>query len=120
MSKLKVNVTRKDITNGQRGKSWSCPVALAATRVRPEGSAISSAGIFHLFFWPSEPAAMEAEKGWTPGTSSTSTHSARLPEVATDFICDYDMGKDVEPFSFEVELHTRTEIISAAGGPSNA
>lgn len=76
---MKIKVTRKHIRKGKRGLSFRCPVALALKE--------------------------KTKVEWMVGLryANSRVKLFDLPPVAVDFIRDFDDGKRVEPFSFELE-----------------
>lgn len=76
--RTKIYVTRKDINNGDRAHMRSCPIALAVGRIFKDQyvTALPVSGI----------------------TVGSKTYAV-LEKVAK-FICDFDTGKPVKPFSF--------------------
>ena len=86
-------VTQEDISNGERACNDGCPIALAMQRIWPD----AHVGTEHFWPWATEFPDM-------PVTGD-------LPDVAKDFVRDYDDGNHVEPFSFtasyEEDPHAR-------------
>lgn len=82
---MKIQVTREDIKDGQRGNYRSCPIAIAASRA---------------FDCPV-----------TVGLVSFGTEAwhCLLPQEAKDFVRKYDNRIAVEPFEFEIELFSREQ-----------
>jgi hypothetical protein len=94
MKNYTVNVTQEDIDLGCKQNSVCCPVARAAARAMGELVA--------------EP---NAQVDVGVGTITVSVYSVReqfktafLPLAAREFICCYDAGDKVYPFSFEIQL----------------
>ena len=87
---MKIRVTPEDLQQGRRCSSCLCPVARALRRVCHEQHNINvgrkEALIDNCVLLP-------------------------LPQVACEFILNYDMGKDyarrAEPFEFELEIPER-------------
>lgn len=75
---MKITVTREDITNGQKCSTNRCPIALAATRATRHHVIVSTSYIM------------------LPGIE------VPLPNSACTFIGEFDSGRTVEPFEFEV------------------
>jgi hypothetical protein len=75
---MRVAVTAKDITDGERGNSLRCPVALALKRITGRD-------------W-------EVLKTVAYPTGSTERYP--LPLAATAWLAHSDAGADVEPFAF--------------------
>lgn len=80
--KLKINVTKWDISNGTAGNSAFCPVALAFVR----------AGI------------KKVEVNYVDFTASSNGKFYDLPKKAQKFIDDFDSDAPVKPFSFNVNI----------------
>ena len=77
--KYKIEITQEDIDRGMRGRSDFCPVALALRRK-----------------WP------EAEMGCF--ACDLGNRLVLVPELVSKFVEDFDSGKPVKPFTFEIEL----------------
>lgn len=88
MHHLKLVVSQDHITNGKRGHSRMCPIALSTKEQMPGCSVIvSSNGIYvHL----QEPFKFIG--------------NSELPRAAAHFIKRFDAGLPVEPIEFEVDL----------------
>jgi len=78
-----VPVTQEDIDNGKRSDAHECPLALALLRVLPEGTRVS-VGVF------------------TARINDTSLID--LPRVTERWTAAYDMGGQVSPVTFELDL----------------
>jgi hypothetical protein len=89
-----IEVTTDDIVNGKREKCRECPIALAFNRCMPEYQA--SVGVDTGSFFNHEDRLVIS--------------LAFLPEVARDFVLNFDMQKDVKPFSFEIDLSTGVKL----------
>lgn len=93
---MRISVTKKDITVGMRNACTQCPVALAVLRgakaqnasVRYGGWGGNGTGL--VIIW-----AKESKDGvlWLRGDAS---------KEVTQFVWDFDHGKKVEPFSFNL------------------
>ena len=81
-----INVTKRDIEQGEKFYSDRCPIALAAKRVFTR----SLAGPSELRF------TLVNEQGYSEW------YLVPLPDQAKDFIIRFDRGEPVEPFSFTV------------------
>lgn len=85
----RVRVQRHHIDNGARKDGFACPIALA---IQEQGGyelgEVSVAG--GLAIWPT-------------GESFTSAWTASLTQDAADFIKNFDRGRFVAPFEFDVE-----------------
>lgn len=78
---MKIQVTAEDIANGRRSDCHNCPVSLAWNRVMGGDYKVGLGVIVQnscILFW--------------------------LPKIAQKFIFDFDAGRPVEPFEFEVNL----------------
>ena len=75
---MKVQVTEEDIAKGVPLKIHKCPVARAIARV--VGKEVRVANLSYSFDGSEFP----------------------LPSVAIDFIADFDIGRPVQPFEFEL------------------
>ena len=80
--KIRIDVTEDDIKNGRRGHGEKCPVALACQRVNVKN------------FSSVEFGAVSFNDG------KMISHSCEVQE----FVQRFDSGKEVQPFSFELEL----------------
>lgn len=79
MKKILVNVTARDIENGEAGVCSMCPIALALKR--------------------------KGLKGWVlPVSVMVDGTYVVLPENASDFIEMFDNKKPVKPFKFWLEV----------------
>ena len=84
---MKINVSWKHITHGDRNKCTTCPVALAireALRCPPYDVLVTS-GEVDLY----------AKEKWD---------TVRLPSEATEFINNFDKTGTGEPFEFDLPL----------------
>lgn len=84
-NKVKINVTHKDILEGERCMGASCPVALAVKR---------SARISDIWIGP------------TAIESPEFKEVIALPKKAISFIKYFDGEKKVKPFSFILKYET--------------
>jgi hypothetical protein len=83
-----INVTREHINNGVRGSGKMCALALSIQ----EQTDMKEAWVGPFSgVWPSLGA-------YTGG------RGIPLPVEARKFICDFDDGKPVQPFSFELDV----------------
>ena len=87
---MKIDVTQEHINKGQRGDSFSCPVALA---LLDEG-----------FIRPSIGSVFIEELGYT---LTRKGFIVRTPHVASRFTRNFDRGDEVKSFSFELETPSR-------------
>ena len=78
-----ISVTQEDIRSGAPLCGHACPIALAAGRV------------------------IEDEIRVGREYMSRRGNSVLMPIQARKFVSDYDRGKKVEPFEFEIDLTTR-------------
>jgi len=76
---IRISVTAEDINNGVRKDCTACPIALAMVR----------AGLFH-------PMARPRTLRW--GLNKP----VPTPNVAADFMDEFDHGQSVEPFEFTI------------------
>lgn len=83
-----INVTQEDIENGIRHSCFSCPIALAVKRETGCNCSVESAN-FHL---KARIFMMGSYEAYFPG------------KEAEDFINNFDGGKPVKPFSFELDV----------------
>jgi len=80
---ITINVTQRDIKQGERASCNKCPVALALSRhFRGIDVGVYSCSVFHEYKWL-----------WV-----------RFPPKASKFILDFDANKHVEPFNFNLKL----------------
>lgn len=85
---MKIQVTSEDINNGRESHCSECPVALACRRVFPNNVVKVTRQTIHLYeINGSEPSGI-----------------INLPIVASYFIYDFDEGRTVDPFEFEINL----------------
>lgn len=75
-----INVTKNDIAKGHRHEAFHCPIALASKRVKA--------------FKDNEPAVSRLGIAINGG-------AVELPEVAKQFIRDFDKKLPVKPFRFK-------------------
>lgn len=87
-NKIKINVTKNDIAKGKRGRTNSCPIALACKRVK-ELSCVKAVGGLGLY---------------TEITDGSFERVSFLPTRAAKFVMDFDSGNEVKPFSFTVKV----------------
>lgn len=80
---MTVHVTEDDIANGLKRHCWSCPVALAVMRTYGEDRVYVNTSNITI--------------GQKRG------EIVRTPPEVKAFILDFDKGKPVEPFGFELE-----------------
>lgn len=98
--KVTINVTQGHIDRGCKNTPCACPIALAIC---------DALGFPHYVYFPEN--ADSPKLGVTPQYVSfyylaTDVKSCwvRLPKAAHQFVVDYDTGKTVSPFSFELEI----------------
>lgn len=84
---MKIKVTEEHIAKGRRGCCERCPVALAIREMTPCESVRVSSVILRI----------------------ADTHVA-LPWHAGVFVTDYDQGRPVQPFEFELPRHDAVTI----------
>lgn len=77
---FEIQVTDADIREGRRGECSFCPIALAGDRAIGTNCRV---GFKHIF---------------------TETHVGDLTPEAQQFVRDFDLGGQVVPFSFTVEM----------------
>jgi hypothetical protein len=97
--KLRIDVTAKDIKEGDRFNSRSCPVALGFLRaVKEAGVEIAAHHVTGREVYAAGPAglALKAKDG--------RRLKAAAPTVAKDFMMLFDTKQPVQPFSFEIDL----------------
>lgn len=82
MRRLKVEVTAEDIAAGVPSDCQECPIALALKR----------AGVI-------EPA---VAKTWF--LAGKGADMVNLPPLGWSFVIEFDNGRKVEPFSFEIDV----------------
>lgn len=89
-----VNVTPEDIAQGKRNSGTSCPVALAAFRVFPE------VNMMYVY--------EDSLTAWNPPVDRpqycVDRTSFDFDDDITEFICEFDANKEVQPFSFDLTL----------------
>ena len=102
MKTVTVHVTPDHINRGRRHQSQECPLALAlgdATGCRASVG-LSSFGLYR-------PDPLVPELLGDPVVSQ-----AQLPPAAQGFPAAFDQGREVEPFSFELELPDDLELVA--------
>ena len=77
---MKIKVTQDDIDNGERHRCYRCPIAHAMCRTLGASIAVTQEKYYR-----------EEDDG------------KYLPTEAQRFILDFDAGRPVAPFEFEVE-----------------
>lgn len=80
-----INVTEQHIKMGQKKRASCCPIALAASEQTNMTAIVSLSDIMFK----------KDEVLYGPKTE--------LPEIACQFIFDFDEGQPVQPFSFELD-----------------
>lgn len=80
MKNIKIEVTQQDIDNGKRASCFYCPIALVCTRTFKELCLIG-----------------ESYLGFIRGGKKYP-----LPQNARQFVTDFDHGRPVKPFTFEL------------------
>lgn len=78
-----INVTQKDIDQGDRDKCQTCPVALALNRVAKKP-------------W--------VEYGYIRFSDGHSRCAVAVPAGVHDFMEEFDTGEDVKPFTFKINI----------------
>lgn len=91
--KTKINVTHEDILKGKPGNACFCPLALAC--FRGFGANVTIA----------------VNKVW----DASGDFVADLPAEAIQFYADFDLGKPVRAFEFELEVEEDSAHPSAFG-----
>ena len=81
--KFQVSVTRHDIERGIPGDAFCCPVMLACLR--------------------SVPMALSASP-WSLEVGTPNQGFVELPPEVTNWMEQFDGGRPVEPFEFEIEI----------------
>lgn len=76
-----IAVTQEDIESGQAYHCTFCPVALAVHRLFPEKKVM----VTKWFVWLNE-------------------SQCELPDCAVNWVCDFDMGRPVQPITFELPI----------------
>lgn len=79
---MKITVTNKDIKNGRQHHCFECPIALAVRRACQ--TEVVSVGGFTIKVRGGD---------WI-----------KIPRLAVNFIGDFDLGKPVQPFSFNLKI----------------
>ncbi len=82
---MKIEVTTEDIAKGVREDCHGCPIALACKRLGVRDVAVEREAVVYRNY----------EGEWD---------EASMPEVGEAFIEAFDAGRDVEPFSFELDI----------------
>ena len=89
MTNIKVDLEQKHIDHGTACNSGSCPAALAITEALPGVHAVKV-------------------ESWTIYLYRTSGHTFGMavdtPDSVTNFIKDFDRGRPVKPFSFNLDV----------------
>lgn len=84
--RIKVSVTAEDIANGKHGNCSLCPVALAVNRAIGQKFDAVRIGFRNAEFGYGDP------------------DERVLPWRAQEFVLDYESGRPVEPFEFEMDV----------------
>ena len=82
---MKISVTQQYIDEGQRGSSTRDPIAFAMSDA---GCLRPHAGVTHLS-WQDE---------------KHNRYSVEVPRVVYEFMLDFDNGRPVRPFDFDLEV----------------
>jgi len=90
---MEINVTQGDIDAGDRCNGYHCPIALAVRRRLAMDMIQVSPSILEVYI----------DNTWK---------SYSLPKEATEFIQNFDKGKEVHPFTFIAE--ERNKILSSS------
>lgn len=85
--KVTVDVNMHDITDGNQGSCWDCPVALAVRRALPDYTVVVFDDSISLL-----------------ARKTDEQHSINISEDVEAFIRSFDNDGDVRPFSFELEI----------------
>ncbi len=91
MKKIKISVTQEDIDHGTASDCATCPVALALKRTLKGNEVIVEevyAGVNYLYFF----------------YKKRMVYLCNTPRIVNKFMNDFDMGREVSPFDFEVEV----------------
>lgn len=95
MSKVIINVTQEHIDQGLPTSPWYCPIALATKRAikntDPNLSSVAVVGSKKIYLH------------YYNGKSIIAFTASNLIE----FIRDFDNGRPVKPFDFEIDFETR-------------
>lgn len=85
--KYLIQVSSSDIQEGIRDNCLHCPVAIALNRIVPKSGVLGG-------------------RGCMVGTNRVTFRGSRypLPKIAINAITDFDNGRLVAPFSFEIEI----------------
>lgn len=81
-----IQVLQEDIDNAGAG-SYRCPIAKAIARITGQLVSVSFMGVFYWNY-----------------TDNLKGKRAKLPNEASFFVIAFDAGKEVKPFSFELDL----------------
>jgi hypothetical protein len=81
-----VEVIEEDILGGVPGDRFACPVALALNRKLGPSHSVGAGDIYRVV------------------TAGRDRHLAPIPPTAATFIDDFDAGRPVAPFTFELEI----------------
>jgi hypothetical protein len=98
--RLTVNVTDEDIATGEAFSCRKCPVALAMMR-----AIMGSRKVEGLM--PFVAVSQECISAFVPGDDGCVQVIPARPIV--EFIDDFDHGRPVRPFSFEIDAHLMPE-----------
>lgn len=80
-----IRVTQEHIARGERQDCEKCPIALAAKDCWPNSGQVMAELQLELFDY-----------------NGQEYYTYALPEVALEFIKNFDKGKEVKPFEFEM------------------
>lgn len=90
---ITLQVTQDDIDRGCKNDGWSCPVALAVLRTLGRRYYVTSIAILN-----------DAPDWSKDHRGQNSDRVAWVPRKVADFVCAFDEGAPVEPFSVAFDV----------------
>ncbi len=88
---MQIRVTRKHIKRGKPNESVNCPVALAVAEKSHKRALVDQIDIVYR----------AGPNKWYIG---------KTPDIAAAFIEDFDIGKQVKPFTFECDFRREDNL----------
>ena len=90
---MRIEVTQDDIDAGRPNNNLSCPLALAISRAADKPASVGQC----------------SGRTFQAGNVHATDRRFWLPAMATLFVREFDAGKQVSPFDFELDLQTNQE-----------
>lgn len=84
IKKVRIYVTKDNIAKGERTQIYCCPVALALKRTLNKEALVN--------------------QSWIDINTVLGYHQLTTPQKASNFINNFDAGREVKPFQFTLEV----------------